>query len=172
MGVAVAPLTLRAASERKMCNLCHRAAVPLVSTGKLPPQSQWGDKVGMVPGWVLHNEPGSEPPAPTLHRTRVNLNAAPLQTPLRWHFCTIWVAETPFFFLKDEWHRGSPHDFIPLKAPASHSSSSMASPQQSRIQSYLERNKIGPLFEVSAPNATLKFWSCQFQGPELCTRLR
>lgn len=55
---------------------------------------------------------------------------------------------------------GSPHGFIWLKAaPAtrphhllqSGSSFFMASPQQSRIQSYLERNKIGPLFQVSAP---------------------
>lgn len=41
-----------AASERKICNLCHRAAVPLASTGKQPLESQWGDKLGTVPGWV------------------------------------------------------------------------------------------------------------------------
>lgn len=39
----------------------------------------------------------------------------------------------------------------------------MASPQQSRIQSYLERNKIGPLFEVSALNATLKFLAANWE---------
>lgn len=41
----------------------------------------------------------------------------------------------------------------------------MASPQQSRIQSYLERNKIGPLFEVSALNATLKFLAAKLKDP-------
>nr|XP_040023501.1 uncharacterized protein C8orf34 homolog isoform X4 [Gasterosteus aculeatus aculeatus] len=43
---------------------------------------------------------------------------------------------------------GSPHDLIPLRSrSARHNSFSMASPQQSRIQSYLEKNRIGPLFE-------------------------
>ncbi|TWW71014.1 Phosphatidylinositol 3,4,5-trisphosphate-dependent [Takifugu flavidus] len=60
-------------------------------------------------------------------------------------------SRTPRRLLKDT---GSPHGFIWLKAPPplhhllqSGSSSFMASPQQSRIQSYLERNKIGPLFQ-------------------------
>lgn len=42
-----------AASERKICNLCHRAAELLASIGELPPPSVsvgGGDTLGMVPG--------------------------------------------------------------------------------------------------------------------------
>lgn len=52
MGVAVAPFSGPAASERKICNLCHRAAAPLVCGGRLPPQSarrQTGNGPGLSP---------------------------------------------------------------------------------------------------------------------------
>lgn len=53
MGVAPPPPPPPAASERKICNLCHRAAELLASIGELPPPSVsvgGGDTLGMVPG--------------------------------------------------------------------------------------------------------------------------
>ncbi len=155
MGVAAAPLTLLAASERKICNLCHRVAVPLASSGRQPPpESQWGDKLGTVPGSSTMSRAQSRRLLRTWRSAnRSELHAAPLRNPPREHFAH-WVAEAP-----PEGRMTPAHPMISFrwKLPARHNSFFMASPQQSRIQSYLEKNKIGPLFEVSAPNATLKF---------------
>lgn len=74
MGVAVAPPTLLAASERKICNLCHRAAEPLAPAGELPLESV-RRQTGEGPGLVLHNVPGSENPALHLTKSRPELEA-------------------------------------------------------------------------------------------------
>lgn len=147
MGVAVALLNL-AASERKICTRCHGAAVPLASTGKQPPRSRWGDELGMVPGWVSAMSRSLSRLLRTW-RSRCEVHVAPLPYTAAPLGDILHISSRRHASWRTN-DTGSPHDFIPLKAPARHNSFFMASPQQSRIQSYLEKNKIGPLFEVSA----------------------
>lgn len=129
-GNGVAPVTLLAqpVSARFVVSVT-RAAVLLVSIRKAAErESQWGDKLGMVPGWVLHNEPGSEPPAPPhLTQARLNLTRLHGKKPqwLRWCGASFFYFFCNFFFCfahlcrRDvSWRTndtGSPHGFIPLK---------------------------------------------------------
>lgn len=168
MGVAVAPPTLLAASERKICNICHRAAEPLAPAGELSLESV-RRQTGEGPGLVLHNVPGSETPALHLTKSRLELEA----TPLRTHcggILHVWVAQWDACWRTND--TGSPHDFIQLKAPATPPLS--VSPW--RLNNSQEFSRIwrgiksDPFFRWVRLDATGKFFCCQLI--EVCTKLR